>query len=461
MARSSPRISPVLAAGGLLFGLCVCAPAVRADVAAAFADKVTVDTGFVTGASTVTDIAFHVDGRAVVTRKTGQVHVRRPDGNVTVLAYPFPGTLDTESEKGLLGVVADPDVATNHRFYFYVSNGTTDTDKHRVYRATLTAADTLTVDPDPIVGASRGVGPGLEGPANHDGGGMVIHAGQLYLGVGDTGANASPPVNKFGSCLNRGNGKILRVNLDGSVPADNPLVGLATVSGCATPTGPWVDDATPDPRIYSWGFRNPWRLWVDPQSGRLWVGDVGETSEEEISIGSGNQHYGYPFVEGNRNWGNVDGRHCNLASPPGALVPTRACTPPAFTYPRTEGRAVTGGLILDGPAWEAVFGSPHYVFGDSSTHWVRVLPVNTARTGFAAAQMIDFATYASARPVSFRTGPDGALYVVYLGLGAVYRFAPSVPPCTDCAVQVPLFPWPFVLAGAGLLAVIGVRHRGT
>ena len=192
--------------------------AARAELAPAFADKITVDTGYVTGVSSPTDIAFSGDGRAVVTLKTGQIVVRRADGTLNVVAYPFPGTLDTASEKGLLGVVADPDVARNGAFYFYVSNGPTN-DKHRVYRAVLTESDSFVVDTDPVVAASRNVGPGLEGPANHDGGGMVIYNRQLYIGVGDTGSNASPPVNKYASCLNKGNGKILHVNLDGSWPS--------------------------------------------------------------------------------------------------------------------------------------------------------------------------------------------------------------------------------------------------
>ena len=60
-----------------------------------------------------------------------------------------------------------------------------------------------------------------------------MHKGQLYIGVGDTGANATPPVNKYGACLNKPNAKILRVNLDGTIPTDNPLVDLAMVTGCA------------------------------------------------------------------------------------------------------------------------------------------------------------------------------------------------------------------------------------
>lgn len=405
-------------------------PGARADLAPGFVGKLTVDTAFVTGAGGATDIAFSADGRALVTRKTGQIVVRHADGTTALIAYPFGGTLDTGSEKGLLGVVADPDVAENRAFYFYVSNGPT-ADKHRIYLAVLgEESDSLIVAPFPIIAASRGLGPGLEGPANHDGGGMVIHDGQLYVGVGDTGANASPPVNKYGSCLNKGNGKILRVNLDGTVPSDNPLVGLASVSACATVTGPWTT-AAPDPRIYAWGFRNPWRLWVDPQTGRLFIGDVGEITQEEISIGGPDQHYGYPFEEGIQIWGNVAGMNCST------LTPSRPCTPPAFSYSHAQGQAITGGLIPEACGWNNVFPGAHYVYGDSSASWIRALPLNGTRTGFTSATPTEVATYPGSGPVSFRMGPDGSLYVVQFALGAVYRFTPVDQIGSACIRDVP------------------------
>jgi glucose/arabinose dehydrogenase len=439
-----------LSAAILVFGLY--AGHACADLAPAFTGKVTVDTAYVTGAAGATDIAFAADGRAVITQKSGQVVVRRANGTVNVVPYPFGGTLDTTSEKGLLGVVADPNVAQNFTFYFYVSNGPTTTDKHRVYRAVLNAADGIDVDlspaVNPVVGASRGAGPGLEGPANHNGGSLWIHAGQLYLGVGDTGANASPPTNKYASCLNKGNGKILRVNLDGSVPADNPLVGLASVTACTSVNSAW-SSAAPDPRVFAWGFRNPWRFWVDPRTGLLWVGDVGEVTQEEISVGGGNQHYGYPFEEGSQIWGNVDGLNCTT------MTPSRVCTPPAYSYGHSDGQAVTGGLILDGSAWTPVFGGTYYVFGDSSANWIRALPVNAGRTGVSSTTPVEFASYPGATPVSFRVGPDNSLYVVMYSAGAVYRFTSAFASATTQR-QVPAMPSAAVVLFSICLALLGM-----
>jgi glucose/arabinose dehydrogenase len=410
---------------------CLLTARARADLDPAFAGKLDVDTGYITGALAPTDVAFSGDGRAVVTQKGGDILVRHPDGSLATVPYPFGGTIDTESEKGVLGVVADPDVVHNRRFYFYVSNGPTDGDKHRVYRAVLAAAsDAFTVTTTPIVGAARGLGPGLEGPENHDGGGLFIAGGSLYVSVGDTGQDASPPVNKYGNCLNKGNGKILRVSLDGTIPIDNPLTGVTSASGCDTPLGPWTM-APPDRRIFAWGFRNPWRFWVDDQTGLLWVGDVGESTQEEISVGPGGRDYGFPFVEGNMQWGNVGGMNCTT------LTPSLSCTPPAFAYGRSEGVTVTGGLIPAGCGWLNVFGGTSYVFGDSGFSWLRALPVNAARTGVASQTPVTVATFDSA-PVSIRQGPDAAIYVVYFGSGTVMRFAPTSRTGADCgATAVP------------------------
>jgi hypothetical protein len=394
-----------------------------------FAEGLDVDTGYVTGVNGATDIAWS-GARAVVTTKNGTVWVRREDGTKNQLTGLF-GTVDTEIEKGLLGVVADP--ATPDTFYFYVSNGTMDSDKHRVVKGTLTANDTITIDGMPIIAASRNNGPGLEGPANHDGGGLVIHEGQLYVGVGDTGSNATPPTNKYGSCLNKPNGKILRVNLDGSVPTDNPLSNETEVTSCDTVRGAF-GTAAPDKRIFAWGLRNPWRFWVDHHTGLFWIADVGELDREEISIGGGNQHYGYPFHEGFRDWSEGDpsvdlGKSCDEG-----FLPSRPCTEPVYDYDHSGANqsSIIGGLIPEGCGWtNALDNTLYYIFADYNRNFFRALEVNPDRTGIASMTADNFGSFTGG-PASFRQGPDGGLYVVMNGAGAVYRFIPKMLTGDDC-----------------------------
>ena len=251
----------------------------------------------------VTDIAFLSDGRAVVLRKDGRGLVVVARRHAMIKQRGRMLTVDIGSEKGLLGVVIDGD----DNLYFYASTGDDNANKHKVYKARAAADGTVTVDlANPIVTG------GLEGPANHDGGGMVIHKGQLYIGVGDTGANNTPPQNKYGACLNKPNGKILRVNLDGTIPADNPLTALAMVTGCADRDRRHFEMAPPDKRIYAWGFRNPWRFWIDPQTDLMWIGDVGETTQEEITVGGKGSNHGWPFDEGTVKYAAAAGRPVRL-----------------------------------------------------------------------------------------------------------------------------------------------------
>jgi glucose/arabinose dehydrogenase len=422
----------VFRAFGLSLLLVACnAKRARAELEGPFADTVSANQEWVTGADGATDIAFHPDGRAVITRKVGTITVRTAAGDQIDTAGLFSG-LDTSSEKGLLGVVADPGVAQNDTFYFYADTGPSD-DKHRVYKGVLNDDNTVTVElDDPIVAAARGNGPGLEGPANHDGGGLVIHEGQLYISVGDTGSNASPPTNKYGSCLNKGNGKILRVNLDGSVPNDNPLTAVSEVTACDSQRGDWTT-AAPDRRIFAWGFRNPWRFWIDPHTDLLWVGDVGEVTREEITVARAGEHHGYPFFEGfldhSMQGGALRlGKTCNEE-----FSPSRPCTPPVHDYDHGVGSSVTGGLIPEGCGWLNAFGGKlYYLFADYGSSWMHALEVKPDRSGVVSPTAVEFGTFTGG-PASIRQGPDGGVYVVFYGGGNVTRLAPSAATGSDCS----------------------------
>jgi glucose/arabinose dehydrogenase len=385
-------------------------------------------TDWLPGVNNVTDIAFLSDKRAVITRKTGQVAVVSLNGTV-IKAEAVVMPVDSDNEKGLLGVVIDP----QDNIYFYASTGTDSLNKHKVYKATAAADGTITVNmASPIVTG------GLEGPANHDGGGLYIHKGQLYIGVGDTGANATPPRNRYSACLNKPNGKILRVNLDGTIPADNPLSALDMVTGCATVNGPFMMTA-PDKRIYAWGLRNPWRLWIDPETDLLWIGDVGETTEEEITVGGKGVSHGYPFREGSVKYpAGLDGISDCMG-----MTPPVTCTDPQDRYvhqvnpppaARTQS-SVTGGLVPPkGCGWGPF--ETRYVFGDYNRNVLWTVDLKPDRTGAVANSRKDLATNVSS-PVTFRLGPDGAIYIAANSEGSIKRLAPKTIPATCLAAQAP------------------------
>lgn len=392
------RDSIVLGTLGLL---AAAAPAqaatLAADAAAAFDGA-----AYVEGLGDATDAASLPDGRLVVIERSGNVYTK-PVG----AGEPLEAHVDVNAghgEQGLLGVVADPAFATNQFLYFYASvgDGANGANRHHILRYKLGADGKLT-DMKTVVSM------GLNGPANHNGGALDIYGGNLYIGVGDTGANSTPPSNKFSSCLNQANGKVLRVSLAeatlGQAVADNPLVGVAMATGCTSTGGAFVMSA-PDTRIFAWGFRNPFRLWVDRTNGKVWVGDVGETTREEITITGKGNHNGYPFWEGTTEY--------NQAFKPAnggcmGMTPATACVAPVFDWARASAGTSIGGRILDGCGWPAAWKS-RYIFGDHEQGKVWTLDVNAGRDGVVANSRKDFANTNNIR--ALRMGTDNALYMV-------------------------------------------------
>lgn len=394
-----------------------------ADPAMKFDLKTFVNAGVI---AKPTDVAFLPDGRVIILQKDGDIAVRTAGGVLIPNAGRPPGTIDTASEKGLLGIVPHPNFGQNRTLFMYVSNGPdADTDKHRVLAATISDDNKFTFAATPIVTG------GLQGPKNHDGSGMVIFNNQLYLSVGDTGENKTPPVNKYGTCLNRANGKILRVNLDGSIPADNPLTGVAMVTACdvANRTTGDFTMAPPDKRIFAWGLRNAFRFWIDPMTARMWLGEVGEGAREQIEVSEPvdkawkGQHFGWPFEEGTISYAGNTTLALKTCM---AVTPATACTPPAFEYPHQGmggDNCIIGGLIpSDGCGWPDDYKNK-YFFGDHGSSKIYTVDVKPDRSGVVPGSRKDFATVGGMS--SFRMGHNAGLYVTIENRGVVVVIQPK------------------------------------
>jgi MYXO-CTERM domain-containing protein len=424
------------------------------DAADAFTSTVLAD-----GLSQPTDMAELPDGRVVVTQRLGDVAVVNTNGDI-VEAGHITVSPDFQ-EQGLLGVIADPDFATNNLLYFYASVEPSDVkNKHKVYKIKLGADGKLDAARDTVISMGlRASSMSSDGGfGNHNGGGLIIHKGQLYVAVGDSGHNATPPTNRFGTCLNVTNGKILRVNLDGSVPADNPLSNESMVTGCTD----WNKDLAmqpPEKRIFAWGFRNPYRFWIDPHTDRLWIGDVGETTKEEIAIGapiSGDggkgQHFGWPFWEGTRHY-TPDGTDKQTFQPANScmgVMPARECIPAVYDYGHDGGNnCVIGGLIPEGCGWAAPWTS-RYFFGDNGSGRIWTIDVNANRDGVVSGSVKDFAK--SGGIGSFRMGAKGVMYLAEVSGGKVTKITPKGLDPTMCTSST---------GGAGGMGSGGATAGGT
>jgi glucose/arabinose dehydrogenase len=318
----------------------------------------------------------------------------------------------TGSEMGLLGVAPDPNFDANGFVYLYRTKpaaGGCDSPTGRfnqVVRVTMSGSMVVAGSLTELLSGIR------TDNGNHDGGTVRVGPdNKLWVSVGDTGiGDGGAPgqsTNPYSQDLASLEGKILRLELDGSPAAGNPYIGQPPAR----------------PEVYARGFRNPFRMSFDDQTGRLWAGDVGEATIEEIDIVQSAGNYAWPRCEGTlpsgcRQTGDID---------------------PVFEYPHSGpgalGSSVTGGAFL--PRSFGFVGG-QYVFGDYTGDKLYIAAPNAARNDIAAP--VDFVTDA-AGPVDIVSGPDQALYWVAINAGEVRKIVPDYPrPKSAVRVRVPLVP---------------------
>jgi glucose/arabinose dehydrogenase len=270
------------------------------------------------------------DEALYVAEKGGRVRAVRGGAVDATPVLDISSQVSTGGEQGLLGLAFPPDGAF---LYVYFTNRAGDS------RLVEYPFDGRRADP----GGAREMLAVDQPFANHNGGQLSFGPdGRLYLGLGDGGSGNDP----FDNAQNLGTllGKILRLDArpgDGrpyGVPPDNPFVGRAGAR----------------PEIWVYGLRNPWRFSFDRQSGDLWIGDVGQSTLEEIDFRPAGEasgtNFGWAAYEGSR-------RHKATVDAPGAVGPVHE-------YPtRDDGAcAVTGGYVYRGTRIPALTGA--YLYAD-------------------------------------------------------------------------------------------------
>jgi glucose/arabinose dehydrogenase len=162
----------------------------------------------VTGLNNPWDIAFLTDGTMFFTERPGPVKVRLANGTVNTVVTP--GDVAPAGEAGMMGLAIDPSFASNRLIYACY----TASNDNRVVRYQVN--DTF----NGIVGAATVLVQGLAKANFHDGCRVQFGPdGKLWITTGDGGVGTAP------QDLNSLNGKVLRINSDGSPPVDNPFVG--------------------------------------------------------------------------------------------------------------------------------------------------------------------------------------------------------------------------------------------
>jgi aldose sugar dehydrogenase len=229
-----------------------------------------------TGLENVWSLAFLPDGNMLVTERAGRMRIVSPDGTV---GEPLSGLpkMFTQGQGGLLDVILARDFAASKKIYFsYSEPGEGSVNSTAVSFATLNGNKLENVTR--IFSQQPKVDSG-----NHFGSRLVwAPDGTLFITLGERYSEKDKA-----QTLDNHQGKVIRINADGTVPADNPFV------------------KTPGalPEIWSYGHRNMQGAAINPITKKLWTGEHGPQGGDELNIDEAGKNYGWPVITYGENYG--------------------------------------------------------------------------------------------------------------------------------------------------------------
>ena len=320
--------------------------------------------------------AFLPDGGVLITERGGVLWHRRADGQMQQLQTGLE--IAVAGQGGLLDVVAARDFAeTRQVFLSYVKPQG---------RGSGTALATASLSPEgdrlQDVRVIFEMLPGATGGFQF--GSRIVEApdGTLFLTLGDR-ADAETAQD-----LGNHNGTIVRLGRDGTVPADNPFVG--------------VDGAQPE--IWSYGHRNPQGAALDAQ-GQLWVVEHGARGGDEVNVIVPGTNYGWPVI--------AYGRHYSGA-PIGEGTAKEGMAQPEFYW--DPSMAPSGMMIYSGRLWPQWTGD--IFVGSLKFDYIARL------AGTPLEEVEQLAGPETLRVRDIREAPDGSIWFLSVGQGALYRMTP-------------------------------------
>jgi len=285
-------------------------------------------------------------------------------------------------EYGIVGMTLDPAFTTNGFVYLHY---TSFTPSDRVSRFTMPnpGSGGGAIDPasEVVIWENLAVGPG------HTGGSISFGPdGKLYIPTGDA---FDPPSSQD---LSHPNGKVIRVNPDGTYPPDNPA---ASIPGAY-------------PGIWAWGLRNPFRSWWDPLTGVFWIADVGgepAVAWEELHHGAAGANYGWPVLQGT---------DCYIGDCSGMSVPFYGYRhdDPDLS-PGQVAAAVIGGQVYRGASFPSDYVGDFFV-ADYATGWIRRLRLDAG--GALEGSQAFIPAFSAGTIVDLLTDDAGDLWYLTVGL---------------------------------------------
>jgi glucose/arabinose dehydrogenase len=320
-----------------------------------------------------TALAHAPDGRIFIAERSGSVKVFQ-NGTVTTV---HSVATTTANEQGLLGITLHPQFATNGWFYIFYTNQASTI--HYLDRVTVNAANQVTattriMEFDPIINGF------------HNGGAILFKGQYLYVAIGES--NSAAEATK----LDTYRGKILRLLDDGQPAPGNPYYNVANASRQRR-------------SIWAIGMRNPWKMALDPTSGKIYVVNVGGNYEEIDDVTA-------PDAAKNYNYG-WDGRGQSGPEQPDSTIKA------AFAYPHDGwGCAITSGVFFNptNTRYPAQYKNRFY-FSDWCADWFKSISPDNPSAGAT-----DFATKGFNHVLGTSVGLDGNIYYVYYdSKGSLWR----------------------------------------
>jgi len=269
-------------------------------------------------------IAFLPDGRALVTERPGRLRIVAQDGTVGPALDGVP-TVDATGQGGLLGIALDPDFASNRLVYLAYAEPRDGGNGTSVARGQLGEGGLSDVE---VIFRQQ---PTVAG--RHHFGSRLVFArdGRLFVALGERNSERARA-----QTLDSHIGKVVRIERDGSVPADNPFVGRAGAL----------------PEIWSYGHRNIQGAALHPVTGELWTNEHGPKGGDELNRTLAGLNYGWPKVSYGVEYSGATISESPTA--PGIEPPVHYWVPSIATsgllfytgdrFPDWRGNAFVGGL---------------------------------------------------------------------------------------------------------------------
>ncbi len=333
-------------------------------------------------------LAFLPDGALLFTERGGRVSKLDQGSTQPVRLLEPPSDLAAQGQSGMLGIAVDPEFASNRFIYTYQSSNLSGSMDNRVVRWKLSpSGDALTEREDLLTGIAWGASGG------HSGGRLRFGPdGYLYATTGDTRTGPVP------QDLTGLGGKVLRIDREGAIPADNPSLG-----------------PNAQPAIFAYGFRNPQGLAKRPGTGAMFICEHGPNDTDEVTQlrHGGNGGWNPNGPEG-RYIGYEGAKMTDTEQFPDAMLPT-------FTTPGSAGMA--GCDFVSGPDWKAWDGA--LIVASLAGRNLDVLQLSAD-----GSQVVKHTPISGdgERLREVLLGPDGALYVTTdqrNGGDAIWRYSPQ------------------------------------